>query len=174
MKFKYKLVLNFFSLLLCNLAHSITVSDTRGSVEVISLKNWRYEKNILGLPHVFLTNEKPIRSTLSLTITGIDDVKLPVEDLKKNQSDYQKGRSDWAKTTGASEIKFSPYNATLNKQKVTIHEIGLDYSLAGNKYRERTYYIECPKSLINLKYVGAQDSLEFKNAHDLVMQLKCL
>src|SRR5690606_37906234 len=46
-------------------ASALTIKEQRGSVEIDVSKQWEYEQNILGLPHIFLTKDTPERSSLS-------------------------------------------------------------------------------------------------------------
>lgn len=163
----------FLNLLIAFNVKAMVVKDERGKVEVNVPKAWRYERNLLGLPHVFLTNESPVRSTLSLTLTGIEGVKLLGDNLEKTQQDYQTGRKVWADTRNAQNINFIPYSKSENPERIKIHQIGFEYDLAGKRYLEKTYYVECPKSLVNLKLLALKKSEKIKEAESIVSSLRC-
>lgn len=160
----------FFKLLLLSIlilgsysVGAITVADERGSVELTLPQGWRYEKNLLGLPHVFLSPQEK-RASLSITITGIQDVNLPHKDLAKNQSQYQEGRKKWAQQREFTITKFIPYSHTINN-KISTHSIGVLYKDKNVEYLEMSYFTECPRSLVHMKALG-----EFNSPHQLTVQ----
>jgi hypothetical protein len=167
---------NFFALLafFTQGAFALTVTDQRGSIEVNLHKDWEYEQNILGLPHVFLTKDNPERTSLSLTLTGIKGVNLPVKDLQKNQEQYQSGRKAWAEKRDATVLKFIPYSASENSNKVKIHIIGMNYKMNGKDYLEKSFYAECPNSFVHLKLLTPNNSIRTQEAEEMVQALKCL
>jgi|GEM_PF-6218658 len=155
-------------------ASALTIKEQRGSVEIDVSKQWEYEQNILGLPHIFLTKDTPERSSLSLTLTGLEGVNLPVKELQKNQSQYQEGRKAWAEKREATIEKFLPYSVTENTNKVKIHTIGMEYTMNGKKYFEKSFYAECPKSFVHLKLLSPDNTVRIKEAEEMVRGLKCL
>lgn len=155
-------------------AHALVIEDERGKVEMTVPSDWKYEKNLLGLPHVFLTDEKPERTSLSLTLTGIEKLKLPVDVLKKNQSQYQEGRKEWANQREIKVERFFPYMDIETKQKIKMHEIGFEYSLKGFIYVEKSYYAECPNSFVHLKVIGRKTSPKISEADQIAKSLLCL
>lgn len=163
-----------FFLLVAYSAQAIMITDNRGQVEAALPQGWSYEKNLFGLPHVFLSPEGADRASFSLTLTGIGDVKLPVKDLKKNQGQYQEGRKKWAQTRDFIITKFIPYN-TFNSDKVPTHAIGFQYKDKKNvEYVEMSYFTECQDSLVHTKAVGILDSEKMKAALKIIDSLRCL
>ena len=155
-------------------AFALIIKEQRGSVEIELKKEWVYEQNILGLPHVFLTKDIPERSSLSLTLTGIEGVNLPVKELQKNQNQYQEGRKAWAEKREAVIEKFLPYSVSENSNKVKIHTIGMKYKMHGINYFEKSFYAECPKSFVHLKLLSPDNTLRISEAEEMVRGLKCL
>lgn len=168
-------ILLFFVLLnyITQLASATVINDSRGSISLDFPKNWKYEKNLLGLPHVLLTNDIPERSSLSITLTGLDNVKLPSKDLKQNQNQYQEGRKSWAQSRHAEIIEFLPYLETKTSDNKSIHSIGFKYKLGTQIYFEKSFYIECPKSLVHLKLLTPKDSPRILEGESIVKTLKC-
>lgn len=158
----------FFS----HLSFGAIIEDERGKVQVDLPSGWTYEKNLLGLPHVFLSSEKPEKTSVSLTLTGQEGVKLKVEDLKKNQSQYQDGRKTWAEDRKAKIVKFIPYESMKFKTQIG-HSIGFIYEMNGKTYQEMSYYIECPQSFIHMKVLGIQNASGFNEGVGLVKSLNC-
>lgn len=154
-------------------AQALTVTDKRGQVEVSLPVGWSYEKDILGLPHVFLGPEGADRASFSITLTGIADVELPVKDLKKNQSQYQDGRKKWAEAREFKITKFIPYTTFKNGQATT-HSIGVQYKDAKNvEYQELSYFTECPDTLVHTKALGVVGSEKMKTALAIIPTLSC-
>jgi hypothetical protein len=154
-------------------AWAMKIQDSRGSVYLELPANWKYEKNLLGLPHVFLSPEDKDRVSVSLTLTGIEDVKLPVKELHKNQNQYQEGRKEWAEERGFSISNFTPYETSKTKDKFQIHEIGFEYKDAESTYRELSWYVECPESLLHLKLLGTKTSARFEEGKAIIKSLSC-
>jgi hypothetical protein len=154
-------------------AQAITVTDKRGQVEVSLPPGWSYEKEILGLPHVFLAPEGEDRASFSITLTGIADVELPVKDLKQNQTQYQEGRKKWAAAREFKISQFIPYS-TFKNGKATTHSIGVQYKDAKNvEYQELSYFTECPDSLVHTKALGVLGSEKMKTAQGIIQTLSC-
>lgn len=158
---------------IANSAQALTVADKRSQVEVSLPAGWSYEKDILGLPHVFLGPEGDDRASFSITLTGIADVELPVKDLKKNQLQYQDGRKKWAESREFKISKFIPYSTFKNGQATT-HSIGVQYKDAKNiEYQEMSYFTECPDSLVHTKALGVVGSEKMKTALGIIQTLRC-
>ncbi len=170
MNFKYLFLLTVF---FTQSISALTVTDQKGKVEIDLKKDWEYDQNILGIPHLFSTKDTPERSSLSLTLTGIKGVNLPIQDLQKNQSQYQNGRKNWAKNHEATIEKFLPYTVLTNAAKVKIHVIGVEYKMAGTRYLEKSYYVECPNSFAHLKLLSPQNEQRIKEAGEMIESLKC-
>lgn len=171
MQFRAIFLISFF---FTQSIHALTIEDQRGKVEIEQKAEWDYEKNLLGLPHVFLTKDQPERSSLSLTLTGIKGVNLPVKDLRKNQNQYQDGRKSWAKKHDATIEKFLPYEVLDNKNKVKVHIIGMDYKINNVGYLEKSYYAECPNSFVHLKLLSPKNEKRIREADEMIQSLKCL
>ena len=153
-------------------AWGITISDERGSLEVSLPSGWRYEKNFLALPHVLLSPEVN-RASFSITVTGIQDVKLPSLALEKNQTDYQDGRKKWAEKRDFIITQFIPYTEkTFNN--VRTHSIGFIYKDKKSEYLEMSYYTECPKTLVHTKALGILGTQNLQQAQTIISSLKCL
>lgn len=148
------------------------IEDQRGKVDVTLPGGWSYEQNILGLPHVFLTDEKPERTSLSMTLTGLAEVKLSEKDLKKTQIQYQQGRREYVEKRQGKVERFLPYELLSHRPRT--HFIGIEYSLNKTSYREESYFVECPKSLVHLKLLGLKTSAKVPQAREIVRSLKCL
>lgn len=169
----FKIVSIFTLAVIANSAQALTVADKRGQVEVSLPAGWSYEKDILGLPHVFLGPEGDDRASFSITLTGIADVELPVKDLKKNQLQYQDGRKKWAESREFKISKFIPYSTFKNGQATT-HSIGVQYKDAKNiEYQEMSYFTECPDSLVHTKALGVVGSEKMKTALGIIQTLRC-
>jgi hypothetical protein len=167
----------FLSVLIMTLtaysAQALTVADNRGQVEVSLPTGWTYEKDIFGLPHVYLGPEGADRASFSITLTGIADVGLPVKDLKKNQQQYQDGRKKWAEQREFKITRFIPYSTFKNGQATT-HSIGVQYKDAKNvEYLELSYFTECPDSLVHTKALGVLGTEKMKTAQGIIQTLSC-
>jgi hypothetical protein len=169
-----KMILYFGLILVAAKARALSITDERGSVELDQPNGWKYERNIFGLPHVLISPEQKDRTTISITLTGIEEVKLPSFELKKNQEQYQDGRKEWALKRELQIVQFHPYSAIENKEKIKIHQIGLDYKNETFIQTEMSYYVECPKTLVHLKSLGPKDSKEVAKAFEAVKSIKCL
>jgi hypothetical protein len=155
-------------------AKAFVISDDRGKIDLEVPQNWKYKKNLLGLPHVFISSTDKQKTSLSVTMTGIVGVKLPHKELAKNQNDYQDGRKNWAKERHFRITQFYPYVVKLNSEKIKIHEIGLEYKKRDKEYTEISYFAECPKSFIHMKALGEKNSAGTLIAKKIPESLKCL
>jgi hypothetical protein len=156
-----------------HLLFAATIEDPRGKLLVDVPAGWTYEQNLLGLPHVFLSSEKPEKTSVSLTLTGQEDVKLKVSDLKKNQTQYQEARRTWAQEREAKILSFDPYES-LKFTNIQGHEVGVVYELGGKSYQEKSVFIECPQSLVHLKLLGLKNSPGVQEGIKLIRSAKCL
>lgn len=155
-------------------AQALTITDERGQVEAALPQGWSYEKNLFGLPHVFLSPEGSDRASFSITLTGIGDVQLPVKELNKNQGQYQEGRKKWAASREFTITKFVPYK-TLSSNKIQTHVIGVQYKDKKNiEYLEMSYFTECQDSLVHSKAVGTLNTEKMKAALKIIDSLRCL
>lgn len=172
---KFMKILAYLALLnfLTQVVSATVISDSRGSISLDFSKSWKYEKNLLGLPHVLLTNDSPERSSLSITLTGLENVQLPSKTLKKNQDQYKDGRLSWAKGRHAEIEEFLPYLETKTSDNKSIHSIGFKYKLGNQMYFEKSFYIECPKSLVHLKLLTPKDSPRILEGESIVKTLRC-
>lgn len=168
-----KIILPLALLILSLPSWGMKISDERGSVFLDVPSDWKYEKNLLGIPHVFLSPDSTNRTSLSLTLTGIEDVKLPVNELKKNQEQYQKGRREWALERDFTILSFIPYETSKTKDKFAIHSIGFEYKDSQTTYFEQSYYVECPGSLVHLKILGPKNSVRMPEARKMIHSLVC-
>ncbi|MGE3610395.1 MAG: hypothetical protein AB7I27_12465 [Bacteriovoracaceae bacterium] len=168
----YVLFFILYSFAQSTYAKTQLIIDERGKAQITSSNDWKYEKNILGLPHVLISSEQ-INSTLSITLTGLKDVSLPSSELNKNQKQYQDGRKAWAASRNAEIEEFIPYQKLQIPSKAMVHTIGFKYRLNGNKYYEKSYYAECPGSLVHFKLVTLQGSKRINEADEIVKSLKC-
>lgn len=148
------------------------MTDERGKVELALPSGWSYEKNLLALPHVFLS-PKEKRASFSITLTGIEGVHLPYKDLAKNQSQYQEGRKKWAEKREFTITKFIPYSESVT-DKVRTHRIGFIYKDKTTEYLEMSYYTECPKTLVHMKALGEFGSPNMRVGEKIFSSLKCL
>lgn len=152
---------------------AMVISDERGIVEIDPPTTWKYEKNLMGLPHVLLSPGEEKKTSVSVTITGIENAVLSIEDLKKNQKSYQTGRIEWAKKRDVSITRFHPYSDFKTKDKVTGHQIGVDYKIGDAEQSEMSVYVECPQSFIHLKAVGPSHSQHTKDALNFMRTIRC-
>lgn len=159
---------------ICFKSWGLVIEDKRGRGDVVLPDHWSYERDLLGLPHVFLSPGGKEKVSVSLTLTGIEDVKLPGPDLKKNQKEYWRGREDWAKKRGIKILKFHPYMERLNQKKVRVHQIGVEYRGEGSELLEMSYYLECQKSFVHMKSVGPKVSLHQGEAVKIIDSYSCL
>ncbi len=154
-------------------AQALTINDKRGQIEVELPPGWSYEKELLGLPHVFLSPEGSDRANYSITLTGIGDVKLPVKDLQKNQKQYQEGRIKWAKQRDFKITKFIPY-VNFKTGLTLTHSIGVQYNDKKNvEYLEMSYFTECQDSLVHTKALGVLGTEKMKTAQQIIQSLRC-
>lgn len=169
----FKILSVFFLTVTAYSAQALTIVDKRGEVDVSLPAGWSYEKNILGLPHVFLAPDGADRASFSITLTGIADVGLPVKELQKNQKQYQEGRKKWAEQREFKISKFVPY-ATFKNGQATTHSIGVQYKDAKNtEYLEMSYFTECPDSLVHTKALGVVGSENMQVAQKIISSLSC-
>ena len=119
--------------------------------------NLAYEKNLLGLPHSWVTvyNQEFGRSSLSLTITGQKTTGWNIEILKKTQSEYQDGRKKWAAERLYKVKKFYPFESHKNLHGLIINTIGFEYEIKNIEYKELSMFIEANNNLLHAKFVGA-------------------
>ncbi len=171
MRFVHLLVI-FSLVILPQKVLGVRIVDKRGSCELDLPSHWKYERDLFGLPHVFLSPGGTKKVSVSLTVTGLEAIRLPSHELMKNQDQYQNGRKEWAKRSGAEITSFYPYEKKMIG-KVVSHQIGVDYKLRNEEHSERSSFFECSKSLIHMKAVGPKTSAYFKEALLLMETLKC-
>lgn len=169
----FNAILGFILILGSYSAHALTISDDRGTVEIELPKDWKYEKNLMGLPHVLLGPEGSHRASFSMTLTGLSEMKLPGKELAKNQSQYQDGRKKWAGPRGFYITKFIPYQNLQTDPKNPTHSIGFQYKDQKQEYLEMSYFTECPHSLVHSKALGIVGSDQMKIAQKIIQSLRC-
>lgn len=167
---KMKYVAFFYVIFSSTITHALVVNDPKGKIEISIPTAWKYEKDLFGLPHVFLSSGDSDKISVSLTLTGIADVKLSPKELKNNQKDYQQGRSEWALSRNFTIINFQPYESFKSNEGKQVHSIGFNYKNSDIQQSEKSYYIECPETLVHLKALGKT----LTEVPGMIKSLKCL
>lgn len=170
----FRFLSGFFILLTAHSAQALIIQDERGQVQLDLPSRWKYEKNLMGLPHVLLSPEGKDRASFSITLTGLAEMKLPTKELEKNQPEYQEGRKKWAESRGFKVIKFIPYALLKSGNKFQTHSIGFQYRDEKSEYTEMSYFTECPNSLVHTKALGESLSPNLTEALKIVKSLMCL
>jgi hypothetical protein len=148
-------MLKFLSFLLISTSYaSAFVIQHQAKKTTINLsKKWYYLQDSFGVPHLFITKNEIAKSSISLTFTGLKEVKLSELGLSKTQGKYRQKRREWAKKRGVKLQSFHDYKPFKNKNKLQVHSVGMVYSLGKRIFDEFSYYIECPKEFIHIKSV---------------------
>jgi hypothetical protein len=145
-------------------------------IELSTPTGYKLHKDFLGLPWVFIEegNENN-RSSLAISISGISNIDLDSKLLKENYKQYEDGRRTWAMKSGATIKKFLPYESIKNSQQKEIHSGGHIYQNDKGTFYERTFYAECPKTMINLKIlIDVSKTAKLNELISSVKSLRCL
>lgn len=118
-------------------------------------KDWNYYKNMLGLSLVLVGPSKDNqRMSISVTATGVEDLKLNTEKLNSDQNRWFLGRKRFVeKLSGVITKKFE-YKKISTANLPVIHKIGYQYQVENRVFESYSYYYNCNKQLYHVKSLG--------------------
>ena len=133
-----------------------------------------YDKNLLGLPHVWTSpaSNELGRSSLSLTITGAKSSGWNPSELKKSENEYQDGRKKWAQERGYKILSFVPFESKKNNFGLPIHSIGVIYQIKNVSYLELSHFIIVKNQIVHAKFIGPTKLNEWEKFKPILDQLK--
>jgi len=155
-------------------ARSLELKKSTRSIFIEKKDDWKLGRDLFGMPFIYFSPEaNGQRSNISFTDTGAD-LELDVDSLATTQDKFQKNKKEWAQQVGATPLGFVPYQVTINKHGHKVHRIGFSYEHEGEKYHEKSFYIECRGKILNSKSLRVQENLEHeKDFDDLISSLDC-
>lgn len=148
MKIKLFILLSLYPLSIMAKEHIIKQKDSSIIMELDD--SWLYLENVLGVPHLFLSNTNKPKDSISVTNTNLKNFKLNASQLKDKYEDYKKGRNSWAKKNNITINEFYPYK-NYKKSNVDIHHAGFEYKNEGSIFSENSFYIECKTDFFHIK-----------------------
>ncbi len=137
---------------------------------------WQYEKDFMGFSHVWLADyQNNFRSNLSLTITGVKDLKFDLQTLHKEPQSYYQERQRWSQSRGfkfLDPIQPQLFNIQSSEQ---FFSIGFTYQKLDKVIQEMTYYGYCQGELIHLKSVSLKsETQQLKELQNAIKKMECL
>ena len=155
-------------------ARSLELKKSTRSIFIEKKDDWKLGRDLFGMPFIYFSPEaNGQRSNISFTDTGAD-LELDVDSLATTQDKFQKNKKEWAQQVGATPLGFVPYQVTINKHGHKVHRIGFSYEHEGEKYHEKSFYIECRGKILYSKSLRVQENLEHeKDFDDLISSLDC-
>lgn len=155
-------------------ARSLELKKSTRSIFIEEKDDWKLGRDLFGMPFIYFSPEaNGQRSNISFTDTGAD-LELDVDSLATTQDKFQKNKKEWAQQVGATPLGFVPYQVTINKHGHKVHRIGFSYEHEGEKYHEKSFYIECRGKILYSKSLRVQENLEHeKDFDDLISSLDC-
>lgn len=146
-----------FSLSSSLLAKSVKINEKGGIYEIQVPDSSDYHETMFNVNHVVFA---PIidgigNTTISFTFMGISNAQLKPEDLKSTQGDYHEGKKRFMQEHSLKFVEFRPYEFKTSKTNKGVHTVAVIYIDADKSVTlDRTYLIECPKTLIFAKLLG--------------------
>ena len=142
---------------------TLQASELEGKFSRLSIKmpnEFKLHKDFLGLPYVFIKNEKNSKKTsISVVPTGIEKINLETQVLEKNYDQYKIGRKKWASKRGFQIKNFFEFDTLLNKSDAIVVFAGYMYKNSeGFINIEQSFYILCPKEAFQLKLLTEKNS----------------
>lgn len=130
-----------------------------------------------GLFDIPLTLSGPmankIRPIITVTPTEMTKVKFNQKD-KEAEADYQTERTRWLNKHNGKAQSFRPYQKLKWDGIEEAHSLGYFYSINGNDYAERTYYILCRDRLYHIKSLIQDIHFEYQDEIEkIVRSFRC-
>lgn len=138
-------------------AKSLKINEKGGVYEIQVPDKFDYHETMFNVNHVVFA---PILDgignfTLSFTFLGIAEAKLKPQDLKNTEGDYQQGRKNFIQQHGLKLVEFRPYEFKKTSHNRGVHSAAVIYIDDEKSVTlDRTYLIECPKTLVYGKMLG--------------------
>jgi|GEM_PF-6679372 len=163
------------------------LKDQRGDIRLSRPQAWDYLHGAFGMTHIYAIHPARAgselnsasgllkRTSVSVTVTGIDNLQLDDKAVAKEYESYKAGRTRWAQRMGAKILNFGPHQKTFNNFKYPIYKASVAYEYNKIRYQEISYHVLCQgknKNMIHLKALS-RDSAEHVTpiidhmAHDL-------
>ena len=121
------------------------------NISMLYPDNWQFAYNFLSTPLTLFgpvkSNKRPV---ISITNSAIRNFSFNKKSLSKNQKSYKDGRLKWLKKNKGKFVRFSGYRITKWDKINEVHSIGYSYTIANELYLEKSYFLNCNKTLYNI------------------------
>lgn len=137
-------------------AKSQTIELKKGKVSFeLPGQEWNFYKDMLGLPFVVVGPSKSNqRVTISVTATGVNNLKLNPSKLEAEQGTWFFGRKRFVdKFKGAITKKYN-YKKIKTKNLELVHRIGYQYKVEDKTFESYSYFYNCGNQLYHVKSLG--------------------
>lgn len=135
---------------------------------------WKYAKDLFGLPHTFLGKKKlSHRPTLSIIPIGDQDINQMLGPEDKAVQSFEQNRKLWVEENGGKVFEFFPYSkSTLSKN--ILHRFGFTYQLGESVFTEYSYYFSCKGKLHHVKSLALKSDAEgLVEIERLIQTIRC-
>ena len=160
--------LMLISILMSSLAFASTTQTstlqsfklTDATVQLSVPDKWKTARDLFGDP---LTIVSPMdgdsRSVIKITPSKHKDLVFNSAEMDKNQNDFREERKKWLKEHAGNVIEFKDYQKSNWDGIKEVHTIGLKYSMVGEEFDEKGYFILCKNSRFIFAFTQMKTSL---------------
>ena len=175
---KLLVILTIFIQLILPDTYAQTVTTSKNDCQfLIETPNlWKADKDFLGMPLVFSGpyDNKFGRSSLSVTVTGLQDPGFDPKDLKASESRYFQGRRKWLDAKEGQWLKEFNFENFKSSQGHKIYSIGFQYIFGGKEFSERSFFYFCPESMVHMKLLlTKKDQDKYAEILNIIKKGKC-
>lgn len=165
----------FFSLFASSLSFAATHSWKSEKFNLNVPSEWQSMNDFFGIPVTFLgpqINKDP-RTVIQVIPTDAQPLKMEEKELTSFNSDFEKRKKDWlSKREGVLYGLLPASFEKFGKEKMIV--AGLSYKIGDASFIEKTYYINCPSKLYQLKLlVKLGESARLSAGEDIVRSFTC-
>lgn len=166
----------FLSLFLTHAAWGNVISYGEHRFEISYPADWKEVKDFFGIPVTLLGpfQKNDARPVIQIIPTKTPPMKMTQEELLEFNKNYESGRKKWVGKNNGKLFEVEKAKLTEDKKGYKILSAGVSYQVNFKSYIEKTFYINCPKNLFNLKIVLNKGNKDFlPKALEIVRSFEC-
>ena len=138
--------------------------NEKSKVSFKLVKNWKHEKKIIGVDHLFIFERKKSRDLISILISPPGKVSFTMS-RDQEQRKYAKQKLKWLKKRGGEINSFIPLKTSV-KGTHLLYRFGLRYKVPGRDIIEFSQYHFCKGRLVFIKLLGDSNYSSIQNAEE--------
>lgn len=158
-----------------SMAFSTYAQNNFGKIDISLPVNWSYQKDLFGLPHVFLGQKiRSNRPSLAVVPSENDKIILDDDMSSETQNTFYSKRKSWVEMHEGKVVEFVPYKKNASLKIPLVHQFEFHYMLNNEIFIEKSLYFHCRKELFHLKSLVLKKDLQGQaELENIIKSLMC-